>query len=197
MYSPRACEKRDRLRSQISSIYPQQSTYSVYNNIISRTGNEVLKLSDLSEFCTLCSLTKEDLPIIFLPYGLRNNFVPKNCFRAFYEDELITSELMLSVPKRVSVKQAAILKCASYHIMRGSSNHVHQQWVFMMKFNPQGSHPDRLRVSSFCRMITEYRLPFTPEKFLEALFLFLGKKVEDLSFEEFVTWAMTFGDYTL
>ena len=62
----------------------------------------------------------------------------------------------------------------------------------MVKFNPQGSDTNSLRVSSICRMAVELEMVDSAKEVIAAVFAFFGEKIEAINYDQFTRLVQMF-----
>ena len=192
MFSGQTVDERKKLRQALADKFPCQTTETIFANVAQKNAG-FISFEDLRKYCAYAKVPFDSLVAMFSPYGVHGvTNVNKKQFVAFFEDELYTSQPVLPIPQSVNKDQAKLLKHIVDSVRKRTEPKLYQIWIFMVKYNPQGSDPNALRISSICKMAVELEMSNSPGDVVAALFSFFGKKIECISYEQFTRLIQTF-----
>ena len=191
MFSQNIVDLRKLFRQLISNEFPFTTTDSIFEKLKKKHLN-YLTFKDLFNIIEKNKLDKKDLKLIFYPYGIKDEKISKKKWRSFYEDEFCSNVPSLPIPSTINKFQEKILDNFIESIKKRTNNDISSMWIYLMKFNPQGSNHDKLRLSGLCHLISELDLVVSPEDFLQSIFSFFNKPLDSLTFQEFVKISQTF-----
>jgi hypothetical protein len=196
---------RRALRHEILNMFPGFSSKAIYEQL-KNPGMPVLVLSDLQQVCVGAKIPVSFLNGIFSSYNVFNSRISEEKFAAFLQDEvtckgpttilnpdLTKDQIQGLVAFVTAVKNR---RTQAYWTQNGlSSERVHPSniWVSLVKLNPQGSEAKFLRLATICRLVDDLDLGINVEDFIGAIFLFFGRKLERIDFDQFTQLIDAFG----
>ena len=152
-----------------------------------------MTFEELKRYCALAKIPFESLEPMLAPYGARGvTHLSKKQFVSFFEDEIYTSQPVFLLPRTVTKPQAKLLKHIIDSVKKRTEPRLYQMWIFMIKYNPQGSDQNVLRVASICRMAVELEMIDSPKELVSAIFAFFGQKLESINYDQFTRFIQMF-----
>jgi hypothetical protein len=200
---------RKSLRHAILDNFIGFSSKSIYQSL-KQPDLPVLFFFDLEPFCNSANIPVTSLPGIFSSYQIFNKRISEEKFTRFLADEVTCKDAPMRLNPELTKEQIKILvslttairnkktrEVASSTIMRGNpARHAEPEmlsdpmmmssmWLAMVKYNPAGAPENVLRLAALCRFLDGLDLGEPVEDFITAVFLFFGKKLDQLDFGQF------------
>lgn len=198
MFSNETVELRKLLRHIVTATFPTLSTDQIYDKIKPKFQLS-MTTTDLKPFCKAIELPFSKLTIVLTPYGIYDQSISKKNWKCFMEDEFSCSFPTIPIPSKLTSTQTTffsrfvnIIGSRASSINQSRHSFISDQWCYVARFNPTGSKGNTLRLSAFCHILKELDILIKPEDFINAMFVFFGKKLEELDYQEFAQFIQAF-----
>lgn len=184
MFSQQIIAYRRKLRAIINQTFPQRSSEEIFD-LLRREANQFILVQDIIPLAERVEIPASRVDDIFIPYHVRNHMISKKQFKTFFEDEFSTSIQVEVAKNEVSDENRMILTAFASAVRSRAPPQPSTRWAFIVSKNSPNAAPSHVRLASLCRLCDEWNLAFTPEQFIDAVFQFLGERVESLDFTQF------------
>lgn len=195
---------RKSLRHQIIQSFHNLNSKQIYY-AIKNPDLPALFSPDLEPFCKEIEMPVSLLPDVFSPYEIFNSRIKENNFIRFIEDEVTCESIEIQLPTNLKDEQIAIINKFANALrnrklqsnLNGDSitserSSIARQWTFVVRLNTSTDHNNHVRIAALCRLAQEMNLTFPPEAFIDAIFTFFGKKLDELNYDQFTQLMTTF-----
>jgi hypothetical protein len=203
--SNRVAGYRRTLRHEILNSFVGVSSKEIYQQL-KDPSLPTLFLRDLEQFCTKAKIPVSALQGIFSSYQVFTHRLSEEKFTLFLQDEVTCKGPVVNLNPELTQDQikglvsfaAAVMnkRTQAYWTSNGLSSenlHTSNCWISLVKLNPPGSDEKYLRLAALCRFVDELDLGINVEDFISAVFLFFGKKIDHLDFNQFTQLLDAFG----
>jgi hypothetical protein len=171
-------------------------------------GENQIKFSDLDSYCAAAKVPTNALPGIFSAYRPFVARISEATFVKFLQDEVgftssecdpnpnLTDHQAAAIKSFVSIVKSR--KTHNYHsthpllgdTQRDSSVGARYQlsfiWNYLTRLNSLQTGENVVRVATLCRLAAEMELRTSAEDFIDALFAFYQRKLDQIDFNDFV-----------
>ncbi|OHT16831.1 hypothetical protein TRFO_12916 [Tritrichomonas foetus] len=170
---------------------------------IKREDLPFITFNELVPYCQRAKIPVEKLTDIFSLYEVFKKKISPKKFINFLEDEVTCKTLEVNLNPKLTDAQIKILT----EFAEGIKNHrttaisldstterslISNMWIFVVRYNPANSNEKYVRLASLCRIAAEINLSFSTEDFIEAVFTFFDKRIDQLDFTQFVQLMQAF-----
>jgi len=196
----RVASYRRTLRHEILKAFPGVALKDVSAKLRA-PGQDCIRFADLAPYCCSATIPAAALPGIFSAYKVYVDRISEAKFINFLQDEVrfkldqLPSSPNLSESQTAALRSfASIMKSRKTHdyraggpSQRGSTPYqLSYLWSYLTKLNSVQTDEKHVRVATLCRLAAELEIPVTAEEFIDALFAFYGRKLDQIDFNEFV-----------
>jgi hypothetical protein len=202
--SNRVAASRRALRHQILSTFPGVPLKVIFAQV-KAAGESQITFPDLEPYCASINVPVKTLPAIFSVYRPFVTRISEEVFVTFLQDEVRFTSTEREVNHNLTDDQATIIK-SFVGIVKSRKTHEYHSgeplgaksqslvgaryrlsfiWNYLPRLNPLHSGENVVRVATLCRLAAEMELPASTEDFIDALFAFFQRKLDQLNFNEF------------
>jgi hypothetical protein len=207
----RVGKHRQALRHEILNSFP-----GIYLNSVAAAvkspGQSRIRFADLESFCESAGVPVSALPDIFSSYHVNVNRMSEAKFIEFLRDEVTCTRIEPRLnPSLTNVQIAALTQFVAIIKSRKTQNYVSNAgkseigrglsgkryqlsstWSLLLKMNPQQSGEQYIRIATLCRVAAELGLGLSTEEFIDALFAFYNRRIDQITFDEFAQLVEAF-----
>jgi hypothetical protein len=209
--SNRIANYRRSLRHEVLRTYPGFYLNKIAEQIKSPDSKRI-SFSDLHRFCESANIPISTLPGIFSSYKVFIGRMSEQKFVEFLRDEVTCKQDEPPLSPTLTDDQATLLtqfvaivksrKTRDYlpqvrkegesPTLSGERYTLSATWSTLMRMNASQTSEKYIRVATLCRIAAEIELPTTTEGFIDALFAFYGRRLDQITFDEFAQLMETF-----
>jgi hypothetical protein len=193
---------RRSLRHAILKEFPGADLLDIVQRIKSPEKKRI-HFSDLERFCNSANIPPTSLPGIFSAYHVFINRMSVDRFTKFLRDEVICKEDVLPLSPTLLDHQISALNQFVYIVksrktrgylpqIRESAHTVSFErfqlsttWSALLKLNTGSPTISFIRLATMCRLAAEFELGISTEDFIDAIFAFYGRKLDQINFSEY------------
>jgi hypothetical protein len=189
MFTPEVTRQRKNLRQAVNDAFPAQAAMATFERIAQRRA--FISPDDIEPFCEKIRCPAASLENIFAPYGVRSLLITRAQWVAFMQDDFPQWQIPELGPA-LNDRQAFLLTKFLASLRTKFGGTLRQRWSAALARNPPNTLNTTLRVSALCRLFECTNLPFAVSDFVDALFVFLGERVEGITFHQFCQFLNAF-----
>jgi hypothetical protein len=202
--SNRVADYRRALRHEILCAYPGFYLNKIAQQIKSPDSKRIY-LSDLHRFCESGQIPISSLPAIFSSYKVFIGRMSEQKFVEFLRDEvtcrhdepplnpaltdnqatLLTQFVAIVKSRKTRDYMPQVREKAGSPTLSGERYALSSTWSTLMRMSTGQGSEKYIRVATLCRIAAEIELQTTTEAFIDALFAFYGRRLDQITFDEF------------